>query len=86
MVPMLSAVSMCIHSLIQLQIYGFVIHVLTCKVMMTHKTHLYCLMSFSNSLSSALSLVPFIDAENEKGRHFYHLFFLFIQITIELFE
>lgn len=48
---------------------------LTCNVMMTHKTHLYCLMSLSNSLSSALSLVPFIDAKNEKKRHFYHLFF-----------
>lgn len=86
MVSMLSAVSMCMHSLIPLQIYGFVIHMLTCKVMMTHKTHLYCLMSLSNSLSSAMSLVPFIDAENEKKRHFYHLVRLFIQITIELFE
>lgn len=84
----LSIISIRIHSLLPLQIYCFLIHVLTCRVMTSRKTHLYCLMPFSNSLSlsSALPLVPFIDTESGKGRHFYHLVWFFVQITMELSE
>lgn len=34
------------HSLIQLQIHCFLIHMLACKVKTSHKSHMYCLMSF----------------------------------------
>lgn len=73
MVTVLSIISFLIHSLIQIQIYCFLIHMLTCKVKTACESLLHCLMSFSKSLSSALPLVLFINTEREKGRNIYHL-------------
>lgn len=73
MVTVLSIISILMHSLIQLQIYCFLIHILTCKTKTPYESLLHCLMSFSESLPSVLPLVLFINTEREKGGTIYHL-------------